>query len=805
MKLRKSVISACMATVMTFSMLLAGCGNDAGVSPDNTTNPKVSATEEVPADGHYVELAVNVYYNDADHNYYANEAGSEHIIVTKDGQYSVSFDCDTDLSDAAVAAGVNSLNNLTAIYLLDMGSAEGKQSPITAAQIRYDSVEVDGTKLTVTQTESKSAIKSSGIFDTNDPINAWDGSCVSEVDSDTATHVANFSTVTDPKKITITFTISGIEWEKPAVAEPTKAPIVVDGKNGAKFSDMNFKNMTALEVSKYMGNGINLGNTMEATLSGANPKTTKVSSFETAWGQPITTPEMIQGMKSNGFDTLRIPVAWANCIDYKNGDFTLRTDLLDRIGEIVNYALDAEMFVIVNDHWDSGWWSMFGSSDQATVDTAWTLYEEMWKQIADYFKDYPDMLIFESANEQLGDDLNNNSNCPTSGSLTKDDQYRLTNEINQKFVDIVRASGGNNTDRFLLLAGYNTNIDNTCDARFKMPEDTATSKLFLSVHYYNPWSYCGDKQAETEEEAQTCYARWGIKNDFSVMEECLEKMTKFTDQGYGIIIGEYGALPVYLNSTKTSLALENSDVYTAYLLDLCEIYNYIPVLWATNDSYNKNTLKMLTDELAFVFSEHRYEKQAAAGDAWIDMLKEEMAGYVEAAPDHFEVGGETFTNTEPVAYIMWSGGAGSYNVGDTYTPNDCAASIIPHDVVVTGAGEYSVGLDFTNGNDGLSFGALALNAGEDNFPGCILDIKSVIVKDKDGNETQLKLIRLPYTSSDDKHCTRVNLINEWVSQVPDDARNKQNVLGDIAGPVILDKQDLVGIYNITINFELIEK
>lgn len=106
-------------------------------------------------------------------------------------------------------------------------------------------------------------------------------------------------------------------------------------------------------------------------------------------------------------------------MDYESGDYTINTAYMDRVEEIVNYALDAEMFVVLNDHWDGGWWAMFGSSDATTAQNAFTMYESMWTQIAERFKDYSDMLIFESANEELGNGLNNNSTWPDSGSLTE--------------------------------------------------------------------------------------------------------------------------------------------------------------------------------------------------------------------------------------------------------------------------------------------------------------------------------------------------------------------------------------------------
>lgn len=804
MKLRKH-LAIFLTCVMLVCLLVSACGKTEETGKDSTQVSETTDTEksddtqtadseatgstetqpeltEKP-EGNFIELALNVYYNDGESGYYSNEAGSS-IYVTEEGQYTLSFDCATNLSSDATSKGVRYLKNLTAVYILDMGAASGEQSPLKGAQIKYDAVEVDGVALTVTQTEPKSAFKSSGLFDTNDPINAWDGSYVEEVMA-SSDHVANFTTVDNPTKISVTFTLSELDW----TGAETEGSVDVIGSNftnTAVFSDMDFTNMDALTLTRYLGNGINLGNTMEAYGHATLGTNSTVSNYETYWGQPVTTPEMVRGMKDCGFDTLRIPVAWTNMMDYESGDYTINTAYLDRVEEIVNYALDAEMFVVLNDHWDGGWWAMFGSSDATTAQNAFTMYESLWTQIAERFKDYSDMLIFESANEELGNGLNNNSTWPDSGSLTEDQCYELTNQINQRFVDLVRSTGGNNDDRFLLIAGYNTDFDMTVDDRFQMPTDSANGKLFLSVHYYTPWNYCG---AEND-------ARWGIKDDYALMDKQFAKLTKFTDAGYGIIIGEYGALPVYDSATGTSTAKQNTTEFTKHLLDLCDIYNYCPLLWSTNDSYNKATRTMLIESLTELFTSRCYAAEAAAGDSYLSDVQASMDADEANAIDMWE-NVATYEPGTPVAWIMWNGGAGTYSVGDVYNPADNTAGITAHDVVVDGPGEYTVSLDFAGGNTGITFAALAIADAELLYPGCIIDIKEITY---DGNS--VKLQKMAYTSSDDEICTRVNLYNEWVTELPDDARNKSGMLG-MAGPCILDKTEINDIKNITITFELI--
>lgn len=159
-----------------------------------------------------ISLAVNVYYNDSGKNYMENEVSSQTLTVNKDGQYTLSFDCDVDLSAKAKEAGISTLNNVTAIYIKDTDDASG--NPLSACNIRYDKIEVDGTELTILEDKKgfKSALKDSGIFDTNDPINGWDGSAVEEVKS--SNHSVSFTTITEPKKITITFTLDGMQFKE---------------------------------------------------------------------------------------------------------------------------------------------------------------------------------------------------------------------------------------------------------------------------------------------------------------------------------------------------------------------------------------------------------------------------------------------------------------------------------------------------------------------------------------------------------------------------------------------------------------
>lgn len=573
-----------------------------------------------------------------------------------------------------------------------------------------------------------------------------------------------------------------------------KERVLHTSANGIETMDNGYmrKDLSASELTVLMGNGINLGNTMEAYGHISLGTEAPVSSYETLWGQPVTTQEMITGMKNAGFDTLRIPVAWTNAMDYESGDYTIREDYLNRVEEIINYALNENMYVVINDHWDGSWWGMFGSASEETRQKAWDLYTSMWTQIAERYKEYSDYLIFESANEELGNRLNDTDVAADSGTLSADECYEMTLKINQKFVDIVRGTGGNNESRFLLIAGYNTDVDMTTDDRYIMPTDPANevNKLILSVHYYTPWGYCGNESLSL----------WGTKRNYGEMNSLLESLTKFTDQGYGVIIGEYGVLVKSDGTLK-----KNAALYYKNFLDNCDLYNFCPLLWDCNNLYNRQDCKIIDDEIATLYKERAYANEAAMTDeekaARPDKIKAEMDQAYADAPAAFDDGAIDLDDSTSVAWIMINSNDWNvmYSVGDVYDPGAKTDGLVATDVEITGEGTYTVSLDFTGvpGGyaNGMAFSALAIGNGELLYPGYTVNITEVLV-----NGEPYTLTAKPYTTSDDARCTRVNLYNEWVTQVPDDARTPD---GDTTGisPVIVDNADLTHMETLSITFE----
>lgn len=556
--------------------------------------------------------------------------------------------------------------------------------------------------------------------------------------------------------------------------------------------------LTALEATRLMGNGINLGNTLEACDSNVGIKTNTPLSYETHWGQPKTTQAMIDGMKAAGFDTIRIPVAWmTNATHLYEGDYTIDADYMDRVEEVVRYARKAGMYVIVNDHWDGGWYGMFGSESAETRALAMEAYKGMWQQIAERFRDYSDYLIFESANEELGTRFDENSALYCSDSvvtyLNDDERYALTNEINQTFVDVVRATGGNNATRFLLIAGYGTNIDQTCDDRFQMPKDTVDSKLMVSVHYYDPWSYCGASSAASA-------TKWGKVSDYEYMDQQLAKMTKFTEAGYGVVIGEYGALPCSDGLKDNTLA------YHTAFLDACTKYNLTNCLWDCSGLYKRVSQTFADDDILAMYLEKRQANEEGQDYADVQAAAAaEAAAAAAEAPVTFLQDAVVVDDQTALAWIMWNDGswALTHSVGDTYNADAISEGLVATNAVITGEGKYTVGLDFTGTAQGYSasvaFAAIGISNGEALYPNYLVNIKEVRI-----NGEIYRLKGRAYTTSDDGVCTRVNLYNEWVTSVPKTARLPG---GNLAGatPTPINRNDAViaEIKTIEIDFEYV--
>lgn len=336
------------------------------------------------------------------------------------------------------------------------------------------------------------------------------------------------------------------------------------------------RNITSQQLVEDMTFGWNLGNTLDvcqADRDGDGKINEHVEAGEkvdeTLWGNPKATKELFTSLKKNGVNAVRIPVTWRDHMD-SNGN--IDREWMDRVHQVVDYAYSQGMYVIINVHHDGGGDPKFGAwiieESQKDYNTFLKKYKNVWKQIAERFKNYSDYLIFESMNEVGFDTLYNKN---------KADAYNLINKINQDFVDIIRATGGNNAKRHLLIAGYYTDIERTCDSLYKMPDDKA-GRCILSVHYYTPWDFC------------TCDIKhtWGTKSEVRQMETLIGKMKKnFVDKGIPVIIGEYAA---------SGSDLSSCIFFIEKLNKLCSDYGIATFIWDSGRQVNRKTYKWRTPQ-----------------------------------------------------------------------------------------------------------------------------------------------------------------------------------------------------------------
>ena len=357
--------------------------------------------------------------------------------------------------------------------------------------------------------------------------------------------------------------------EQPA---PDSVPAQETTEPAAEFPDLS--SLTSQEIVSSMTIGWNLGNTLDscqADRDGDGVINEHVADGEepdeTLWGNPPATRELFQALLDSGVNAVRIPVTWRDHIDEQGN---ISQTWLNRVQEVVDYAYDLGMFVIINVHHDGGGDPQFGAwICNAATDYEGTLarYKTLWAQIADRFKDYDHRLIFESMNE-VGFD-----------SLSTKKAYQTLNDLNQEFVDLIRSTGGSNPTRHLLIAGYWTDIAKTCDSRFVMPQDPA-GRCIVSVHYYTPWDFC----------TTNIKNEWGTAAEQSEMERLITMMkTNFVDKGIPVIVGEYAASGNDFNSCV---------FFCEKLVKLCHDYGIATFLWDNgNGQFDRSTSTWRSEQM----------------------------------------------------------------------------------------------------------------------------------------------------------------------------------------------------------------
>ena len=388
---------------------------------------------------------------------------------------------------------------------------------------------------------------------------------------------------TSAREGTVTFT-SGNLKEIVTIYQSAKDISIPADKTGME-SD-------AKVLAKKMHLGWNLGNSLEA------------SGGETGWGNPRTTKVFIDFVKASGINAVRIPCAWDQYVEnqttYKIKDFWLA-----RVKEVVDYCVENDMYAILNIHWDGGWLENNPTPEkQVEVNKK---QKAIWEQIALYFRNYDEKLLFAGTNE-----VHITSGNPTQANFDVQMSY------NQTFVDAVRSTGGKNAYRNLVIQAYNTNIDQAV-SYLKVSTDKVPNRLMVEVHYYDPWNFCG---LEKDESWGKYAALWGTpyekyavgvlagrastwgKEDH-VIAQFAKMKTNFVDKGYPVILGEYSATR-RSNYTGDALIhhLDSRAYFNRYVTEQAKKHGLVPFYWDNGGIgnlacgiFNRNTIQVYDEKV----------------------------------------------------------------------------------------------------------------------------------------------------------------------------------------------------------------
>ena len=272
---------------------------------------------------------------------------------------------------------------------------------------------------------------------------------------------------------------------------------------------------------------------------------------------------MIDGIKAAGFNTVRIPVFWGNMME-NDGTWTINKSYLERVREIVDYCFNDDLYVVVNIHHFDEFVIRRNSIEDCKI-----IFTNLWSQISSYFNNYSEKLVFEGYNEYLG-----GKQFTSSGflaELPRNKGYELTNAMNKAFVDAVRATGGNNKNRVLIISGYWTNIDMTTGKDFIVPEDSVADRLMVSVHYVDNSMYWS---------RQIGGANWERYIDSQIA--LLNKA--FTSRNIPVFLGETTARYPKENFTAAATHKTTAECLEYVLTKLTD-NGFVPVIWDTPENF----------------------------------------------------------------------------------------------------------------------------------------------------------------------------------------------------------------------------
>lgn len=505
-------------------------------------------------------------------------------------QSNVAYEVSSDASDWCSVVQQTSTSQKTAKYLVHV--TENPNTENRTAVITIKGAEVNGS-VKVVQTANDYLLVAQHAYDLPGEGGEFvvemqtTGGCQVEIDADwiqrvetravetrTETFVADANATGDVRTATIVFTLDDL----------TESVTVTQQALSVPEPDKTGMELDAADLMKNIKIGWNLGNSLEAT------------GGETAWNNPATTLAMITKIREMGFNAVRIPCSWDQ---YLNDETTyeIKATWLARVKEVVDYCIQNDLYAILNIHWDGGW--LENDIPNGYNEEVNNKQRVLWTQIATYFRDYDEHLLFAGCNEPNVED--------------EDDMATLL-KYEQTFVDAVRATGGKNVYRNLIVQGPSTDIDKTMQYMTALPVDETPNRLSVEVHYYSSWQFCG---MENDESWGKAFYFWGEENkkyatgvyegrwdnvcgESYVQSQFQKLKERFTDQGIPVIIGEFAAIRRTLSDEQ---AQEGHDLSRA-AFDECVVREanargLVPFYWDRGDGVLDRKNLQVYDELEY--------------------------------------------------------------------------------------------------------------------------------------------------------------------------------------------------------------
>lgn len=348
-----------------------------------------------------------------------------------------------------------------------------------------------------------------------------------------------------------------------------------------------FPESEALAFVEDLQLGWNLGNTFDASNCGVSDE----MEYESAWVGIATTKEMIQTIADAGFKTIRIPVSWHNHVDE---NYQISEAWLNRVQEVTDWALEEDLYVILNIHHDNEEGFLYPS--YALLDQSKSYVQAIWEQLAARFAEYDERLIFETLNEprQTGTD---HEWWIDVNSETGKECVDCVNQLNQTAVDAIRGNGqGYNTSRYIMVPGYCASADFALTDGFVLPTDsgTAQNRILVSVHAYTPYNFALAGENDQYSTDQFSIAQ---KNGTADIDTFMKKLyDKYTSEGIGVVIGEFGARNKNNN-------LEARTEFAAYYVARARHYGMTACWWDNNafggDGENFGLLRRVKNQILF--------------------------------------------------------------------------------------------------------------------------------------------------------------------------------------------------------------